>query len=165
MRHHGPNGRRHRPVQIPRYRSAFRDYETIAEQVERWERDYPPGANGSPPRTSSSTETALPRPALKTIRTKSAAAWNNPDLEVLEDTRGELPDFPNDVLSSEWADFVRRASHAAGVTTAHVAVPLLSISSGIIGCSYRIKAASAWLESCSVWAAMVGYSGTGKTPG
>jgi Protein of unknown function (DUF3987) len=110
----------------------------------------------------------VPPPALperwKTakIRTGSAVHMGNPGLE---ETRGELPDFPNDVLSSEWTDFVSRASHGAGVTTAHVAVPLLSTASGLIGCSYRIKAASAWLEPCSFWAAIVGYSGTGKTGG
>ena len=167
MRHHGRNGQRqHRPVPDPRYGSALDDQETVAEQVERWERDYPPGANGSASRAILSNETALPRPSLDhTTAAKSSAAWNNPDLEVLEETRGDLPDFPNDVLPSDWGDFVCRASHAAGVTAAHVAVPLLSIASGIIGCSYRIKAASAWLEPCSFWAAMVGYSGTGKTPG
>jgi hypothetical protein len=167
MRYHGRNGqRRHRPAQDPQYQSALGDQETVSEQVERWERDYPPVANGSASRTISSSETMALRQSLnQTTAANSSTAWDSPDLEVLEETRGELPDFPNDVLPLEWRDFVCRASHAAGVTTAHVAVPLLSIASGIIGCSYRIKAASAWLEPCSFWVAMVGYSGTGKTPG
>jgi Protein of unknown function (DUF3987) len=166
VRHHGHNGqRRHRPAQDPRYRSVLDDQET-AEQVERWERDYPHNANGSTPRTIPSSVVVLPNASFNHLNgAKSSAAWNNPDLEVLEETRGDLPDFPKDVLSPDWSDFVHRASHAAGVTTAHVAVPLLSIASGIIGCSYRIKASSAWLEPCSFWAAMGGYSGTGKTPG
>jgi Protein of unknown function (DUF3987) len=161
MRHHGRNGQqRHRPVHDLRYQSALGHQETTAETVERWERDHPPAANGYASPIISSGETITLRPSPK-----PSAAWNNPDVEVLEETRGDLPDFPNDVLSPDWRDFVCRASHAAGVTTAHVAVPLLSIASGIIGCSYRIKAASAWLEPCSFWAAIVGYSGTGKTPG
>ena len=151
MRHHGSNGHGllYRPTQAQNS-SLLYDHETIPEQVERWERDYPPGVS---------------RSASRAILNNSTAAWNNPDLEVLEETRGDLPDFPNDVLPSAWDDFIRRASLAAGVTDAHVAVPLLSIASGLIGCGYRIKAASAWLEPCSFWAAMVGYSGTGKTPG
>ena len=157
MRHHGRNGhQRSRPNGHAQF-SSFH-HETDDEIVELWERGYPPIANGS----VNTQKSANHRPdMLATV----PSAWDSPDLKILEDSRGSLPDFPDDILGPNWRDFVRRASQAAGVTSAHVAVPLLSIVSGLVGCSYRVQPASAWLEACAVWTAMVGYSGTGKTPG
>jgi hypothetical protein len=91
--------------------------------------------------------------------------WENPNFDILEDSRGILPEFPTEVLDPEWGDYVERTARAAGVTPAHVAVPLIGIISGVIGCSYRIRASRAWSEPCAIWCAVVGYSGTGKTPG
>jgi hypothetical protein len=62
-------------------------------------------------------------------------------------------------------DYIDRASIGAGVTFAHVAVPLLSIASGIIGTARRIRPSRGWSEPLSLWSALVGFSGTGKTPG
>jgi hypothetical protein len=97
--------------------------------------------------------------------TPDATSWENPNLEVLEDSRGNLPEFPTELLDPEWSDYIERAARGAGVTPAHVAVPLIGIISGVIGCSYRIKATRSWSEPCAIWCAVVGYSGTGKTPG
>jgi hypothetical protein len=70
-------------------------------------------------------------------------AWESPNLDILEDSRGRLPEFPTNVFDVKWRDYVERAAHAAGVTAAHVAVPLIGTISGVIGCSYRVKVASA----------------------
>jgi Protein of unknown function (DUF3987) len=92
-------------------------------------------------------------------------AWKNPDWTLLEDRRGELPEFPIDVLDPASRNFIKRASHGAGVTHAHVAVPLLSVVSGQIGTARRVAAAKSWSEPASLWTSVVGSSGTGKTPG
>jgi hypothetical protein len=92
-------------------------------------------------------------------------AWKNPDWTLLEDRRGELPEFPIDVLDPASRNFIKRASHGAGVTHAHVAVPLLSVVSGQIGTARRVAAARSWSEPASIWTSIVGFSGTGKTPG
>ena len=60
---------------------------------------------------------------------------------------------------------VRRAAKGAGVTDAHVAVPMLGIASSFIGVARRIRASTSWLEPCTMWCGIVGFSGTGKTPG
>ena len=60
---------------------------------------------------------------------------------------------------------VRRAAKGAGVTDAHVAVPMLGIASGLIGVARRIRASASWFEPCTMWCGIVGFSGTGKTPG
>jgi hypothetical protein len=43
----------------------------------------------------------------------------------LEDTRGDLPGFPDDVLPPRLLGWMERAAYGAGVRTDHVAIPLL----------------------------------------
>jgi hypothetical protein len=92
-------------------------------------------------------------------------SWDDPDWSILDDRRGELPEFPIDTLSGTGIDWVSRAAHGAGVTVDHVAVPLLGIVSSLIGTARRIMPSRSWSEPLTLWAAIVGFSGTGKTPG
>jgi hypothetical protein len=94
-----------------------------------------------------------------------ARAFDDPDWSLLDTRRGSLPDFPLEVLSPKLQEVIRRTSKGAGVTPAHVAVPLLGIASGLIGYSKRLKATASWFQPATCWTALVGYSGTGKTPG
>jgi Protein of unknown function (DUF3987) len=91
--------------------------------------------------------------------------WETPDWSILDDRRGELPDFPLDCLGAPVREWVERAARGAGVTPAHVAVPALGIASSLIGMARRVKATSSWIYPMTCWAAIVGESGTGKTPG
>ena len=91
--------------------------------------------------------------------------WDSPDWSILDDRRGELPEFPLDCLSSPVRARVERAARGAGVTVAHVAVPALGIASSLVGMSRRVKATNSWHEPVTCWTAVVGASGTGKTPG
>jgi hypothetical protein len=98
-------------------------------------------------------------------RNRAIHDWDDPDESLLDTQRGSLPDFPLEVLSSKLQEVIRRTSKGAGVTHAHVAVPLLGISSGLVGYSRRVKATASWVQPATCWTALVGYSGTGKTPG
>ena len=69
------------------------------------------------------------------------------------------------MLSPKLQEVIERTSKGAGVTHAHVAVPLIGISSGLIGYSRRLRATASWFQPATCWTALVGYSGTGKTPG
>lgn len=91
--------------------------------------------------------------------------WQDPDWSMLDDRRGDLPEFPLEVLSPRWREWVVLTSHGAGVMPDHVMVPLLSIASSMIGAARRIRASRSWSEPLSLWTAIVGFSGTGKTPG
>jgi hypothetical protein len=62
-------------------------------------------------------------------------------------------------------ELIKRTSKGAGVTHAHVAVPLIGIVSGLIGISRRLKVTTSWYSPATCWTVIVGYSGTGKTPG
>src|SRR5215203_2202834 len=59
-------------------------------------------------------------------------AWEDPDYTLLDDRRGELPQFPWDVLTPAWRRWLLRA-HGAGVRPEHVIVPLLGVASGLVG--------------------------------
>jgi hypothetical protein len=91
--------------------------------------------------------------------------WEFPDWSILDDRRGELPDFPLDCLGAPVREWVERAARGAGVTPAHVAVPALGIASSLIGMVRRAKASKSWAQPMTCWTAVVGASGTGKTPG
>jgi hypothetical protein len=91
--------------------------------------------------------------------------WEDPDFSLLDDRRGELPEFPIEILSGKWQELVQLAARRAGVTPAHVAVPLIAIASGLIGAARRVQASRSWSQPMTIWAALVGASGTGKTPG
>jgi hypothetical protein len=94
----------------------------------------------------------------------TAQGWPEPDFSLLDDRRGTLPNFPVDALPA-LAEWLVRASTGAGATPGHVAIPLLSIASSIIGTSRRIRASRSWSEPMTLWSAVVGFSGTAKTPG
>jgi Protein of unknown function (DUF3987) len=91
--------------------------------------------------------------------------WENPDWSILDDRRGNLPDFPLDCLGGKLKEWVERAANGAGVTAAHAAVPALGIASSLIGMARRVKASKSWLEPMTCWTGIIGASGTGKTPG
>ena len=92
-------------------------------------------------------------------------SWDDPDWSILDDRRGDLPEFPVDTLSTPCQEWIVRAAHGAGVTFAHVAVPLLGIASSLIGTARRVLASRSWTQSVTTWTGVVGFSGTGKTPG
>ena len=95
----------------------------------------------------------------------TGATWDDPDWSLLDDRRGTLPEFPAGVLSGKWEEWLARAAHGAGVTHGHVAVPLLATCASLIGTARRIRPSRSWSEPFTLWTAIVGFSGSGKTPG
>src|SRR5262249_27549194 len=98
-------------------------------------------------------------------RKVETGTWEEPDWTLLDDRRGELPDFPVEALPASLQAWLLRAAGGAGVTPAHVAVPLLGIVSSLLGTARRVRACRSWSEPLTMWVAVVGFSGTGKTPG
>jgi hypothetical protein len=100
-----------------------------------------------------------------TTNNDAGGSWDCPDLSLLDDRRGELPPFPLDVFSPTWQEWATNAAHGAGTNVGHVLVPLLGNISSLIGTARRIRASTSWSQPLTLWTAVVGYSGTGKTPG
>ena len=121
-----------------------------------------PQAEAAKPENKPTTNEPL---AYRRHRDRTIHDWDDPDWSLLDTQRGSLPDFPLAVLSPKLQEVIRRTSKGAGVTHAHVAVPLLGINSGLIGYSRRLRATASWFQPATCWTALVGYSGTGKTPG
>jgi hypothetical protein len=98
-------------------------------------------------KTSAQSESDGPDPGHTdcTSAHGNAYDWEYPDWSILEDRRGELPDFPIDTLSEKCRDWVERAAHGAGATIAHVAVPMLGIFSSLIGTARRVESLDAEL--------------------
>ena len=105
------------------------------------------------------------QPPREPKQRRVTGSWDEPDWSIVEDRRGALPDFPAGVLSDKWEGWLARAAHGAGVTRGHVAVPLLATIASLIGTARRIRASRSWSEPLTLWTAIVGFSGTGKTPG
>ena len=91
--------------------------------------------------------------------------WGDPDFALLDGRRGDLPEFPSAAFHGLCQQWVEGAAHAAGVTPAHVAMPLLGVASSLIGTARRVRATKSWSQPMTLWTALVGHSGTGKTPG
>jgi len=99
------------------------------------------------------------------LASSSPHSWDDPDTSILDDRRGELPAFPLDVLSPSWQQWAIKAAHGAGCAVDYVMVPLFAGASSQIGTARRIQASKSWSEPFTCWTAIVGASGTGKTPG
>ena len=84
----------------------------------------------------------LHRDDLTVIINDNAAEWGQPDWSILDTRRGNLPEFPVGMFTDSLRAYLDRAAAGAGVTVAHVAVPLLAISSGLVGCSRMVQAST-----------------------
>ena len=73
-------------------------------------------------------------------------SWDHPDWSILDDRRGQLPDFPLDTLTPAWRHWTERAAHGAGVTPGHVAVPVIGATSSLVGTARRVRASRSWSE-------------------
>jgi len=103
-------------------------------------------------------------PANQSLRA-SAYDWASPNWSLLDDRRGDLPEFPLDVFSQPWQHWLLGASRGAGVRPEHVAVPLLGVASSLIGTARRVCASRSWSEPTTLWTCVVAASGDRKTPG
>ncbi len=72
--------------------------------------------------------------------------------------------FPADVLPEPIRGFVTEAAEAIGCDASYIALPLLSGLASAIGNTHRIALKRGWTEPAIVWTAIVGESGTMKTP-
>src|SRR5215472_4398118 len=87
-------------------------------------------------------------------RKVETGSWDEPDWTLLDDRRGELPDFPLEVLPASLRGWLLRTARGAGVTPGHVAVPFLGIASSLIGTARRVRACRSWSEPLTMWVAV-----------
>jgi hypothetical protein len=76
----------------------------------------------------------------------------------------EAEPFPVELLPGRLAQFARDAGEALACPVDYLAVPLLAIAGAAIGASRALEIKAGWWERPSLYAAVVGPPGCGKTP-
>ncbi len=80
---------------------------------------------------------------------------------------GTLPEpmpFPLDALPPQLADYIEQCAWATNSPVDFAAVPVLAIAAGCIGCSRRLEIQTEHTQPATLFAAVVGLPGTGKSP-
>jgi hypothetical protein len=72
--------------------------------------------------------------------------------------------FPTNALPEPIRGFVVAGAKAIGCDTSYLALPILTTMAAAIGTTRRIQLKRGWTAPAIIWAAMVGESGTSKTP-
>lgn len=72
--------------------------------------------------------------------------------------------FPVKILPEPARGFVRAGAAAIGCDPSYIALPLLVALAGAIGNTRRLELKRGWLAPAILWGAIVGDSGTAKTP-
>lgn len=72
--------------------------------------------------------------------------------------------FPTDSLPPFAADFVKNAALSIGCDDSYIALPLLAVFAAAIGNSRKLYVKRTWSASSAIWTAIVGESGTAKSP-
>ena len=72
--------------------------------------------------------------------------------------------FPVQILPEPIRSFVNAGARAIGCDPSYIALPLLSALASVVGATRRIQLKPGWTEPCIVWTAVIGESGTAKSP-
>ncbi len=72
--------------------------------------------------------------------------------------------FPTHALPPPLGEFVRQGALALGCDQAYLALPVLAVAASAIGNTRVIQLKRTWTEPSVIWAAIVGDSGTLKSP-
>lgn len=103
---------------------------------------------------------ALLRTELKTL----VAAAEVSVLPPLATTPETFQPFPVNALPEPLRGFVEAASESIGCDTSYVALTALAACAAAIGTSRKIQLTSTWTEPAILWVAIIGESGTQKSP-
>ena len=90
-----------------------------------------------------------------------------PDGKKRPNRRAEVVEwrpFPVDAIPQPVGRYIQAAGDSIGCDPAFVALPLLSALAGAVGTSTRIELKPGWREPSILWTAIVGDSGTHKSP-
>ena len=101
------------------------------------------------------------------IRAEVEALADKTDADTVTPEAPAVPaftPFPADVLPEPIRGFVTEAAKAIGCDASYIALPLLSGLASAIGNTHRIALKRGWTEPAIVWTAIVGDSGTAKSP-
>jgi hypothetical protein len=107
------------------------------------------GQGNHTPNKSSNKQGANPSPQCTTLRVRTVAPYEP---------------FPLEALPPAVRSYVRQGAAALGCDPAYVALPVLAVLASTIGNTRVIRLKRKWTEPAILWTAIVGESGTLKSP-
>ncbi len=131
----------------------------IARLVEMWA-NLPKGGDMADLVEHRGSDAGAIRAEVEALADKTDADTPTPDAPAVP----AFTPFPVDVLPEPIRSFVAGAAKAIGCDASYVALPLLSGLASAIGNTHRIALKRGWTEPAILWTAIVGESGTLKTP-
>lgn len=122
----------------------------LAEQAPEWKpTPAMPSSNGAAVHAEAEPQAAKASPKKATRRAPAIPPYEP---------------FPTDVLPEPVRNFIYQASTAIGCDASYVALPLLAGLASAIGNTHRILLKRGWSEPSVLWCAIVGESGSLKSP-
>jgi len=132
----------------------------IIRLIELW-KEMPKGGDMADLLEHRGGDVKLVRAEVEALIAKSDAIESNPERS---NSIGEFVPFPTDQLPEPIRSLVLEGAKAIGCDEAFVALPMLSALASAIGNSRVIQLKRGWNEPAIVWTAIVGESGTAKSP-
>lgn len=86
------------------------------------------------------------------------------DLQKPAPPVGVFRPFPIEHLPDPLCSYTRAASKAIGCDLTYLVLPLLTVCGAMLGNRFRARVKDGWLEPPVIWTALVGESGSMKTP-
>ena len=87
-----------------------------------------------------------------------------PNQELIKEVKVTRSIFPVDIFPVEIQGYIMESANTLGLSIDYMASSLMWMLSVIIGNSMRIEVKPGWTEVASLWIAVVGKPGIGKTP-
>lgn len=141
--------------------------DAIGEALGTWRGDL----SAAPPSiASTSTEPADARKKAGNRRQNAGQSRSGGEQGPSESNRAALPaverfrPFPTDALPEPVRGFVVAAAKAIGCDTSYLALPMLTALATAVGNTRRIQLKRGWAAPAILWTAIVGESGSAKTP-
>ena len=102
-------------------------------------------------------------------RVKSMIEAHLDNLEEATETKHASSDsifqpFPIHALPEPIRSFIASAAHAIGCDASYIALPMLSALASAVGNTHRIELKQGWSEPAILWTAIIGESGSSKSP-
>ena len=111
----------------------------------------------------SSTDKEALRRDIEQMADDAAPLDHTTPNEALDVPQRFVP-FPVDALPEPMRSFVADGAAAIGCDPSYIALPLLSATAAAVGQTRRLRLKNEWCASAIIWAAIIGESGTAKTP-
>ncbi|WP_436716401.1 YfjI family protein [Roseiconus lacunae] len=104
------------------------------------------------------------RPKAKHVHEADFAAGAGSSADKKVEPIDDYRPFPTDLLPAVLGEYVRQSAKAIGCDEAYVALPAMTAIGAAIGNARRLQMKRTWHVLPTIWTAVVGLSGTAKTP-